>query len=82
MGWFVIPEQDAQVWVEFEEGELRRPIWVGTFWQKSGDAPPTPRRPRPPRASCRRRPATSSSSTTRTGEEQIRLHHAGGAEHS
>ena len=39
LGWFMIPEQDAQVWVEFEEGELRRPIWVGTFWQKRGDTP-------------------------------------------
>ena len=33
------PESDAQIWVEFEEGEIPRPIWVGTFWQKKGDAP-------------------------------------------
>ncbi len=38
-GLFTIPEIDAQVWVEFEEGELSHPIWVGTFWQKQGDAP-------------------------------------------
>ncbi|RYF08165.1 MAG: hypothetical protein EOO40_07995, partial [Deltaproteobacteria bacterium] len=38
-GWFAIPEVDAQVWVEFEEGDLRRPIWTGTFWQKKEDVP-------------------------------------------
>ena len=44
LGWFVVPDVDAQVWAEFEEGDLRHPIWVGTFWQKQGDPhPPTPR---------------------------------------
>jgi uncharacterized protein involved in type VI secretion and phage assembly len=38
-GWFAVPEVDAQVWVEFEEGELRHPIWTGTFWQADGDPP-------------------------------------------
>lgn len=38
-GWFAVPEIDAQVWVEFEEGDVSRPIWTGTFWQKSGDPP-------------------------------------------
>lgn len=38
-GWFAVPEVDAQVWVEFEEGDLRRPIWTGTFWQKKADVP-------------------------------------------
>jgi uncharacterized protein involved in type VI secretion and phage assembly len=31
-GMFMVPEIDAQVWVEFEEGDIHRPIWVGTFW--------------------------------------------------
>jgi uncharacterized protein involved in type VI secretion and phage assembly len=80
LGWFVIPEQDAQVWVEFEEGELRRPIWVGTFWQKSGDAP----------ADAQKTPPTTRLLQTPAGhifqlddedsKEHIRLHHAGGAE--
>ena len=80
VGWFAIPEQDAQVWVEFEEGELRRPIWVGTFWQKSGDAP----------ADAQKTPPTTRLLQTPAGhilqfddedsKEQIRLHHAGGAE--
>lgn len=38
-GWFAVPPVDAQVWVEFEEGDINRPIWVGTFWQSSSDVP-------------------------------------------
>jgi uncharacterized protein involved in type VI secretion and phage assembly len=80
LGWFLIPEQDAQVWVEFEEGELRRPIWVGTFWQKRGDTP----------AAAQKTPPTTRLLQTPAGhilqlddedsKKQIRLHHAGGAE--
>jgi uncharacterized protein involved in type VI secretion and phage assembly len=80
LGWFAIPEPDAQVWVEFEEGELRRPIWVGTFWQKGGDIP----------AGAQKTPPTTRMLQTPSGHvlqfddedqrEQIRLHHAGGAE--
>jgi len=35
-GFVFIPEVDAGVWVEFEEGDLEFPIWVGTFWSKPG----------------------------------------------
>ncbi|HYJ79562.1 MAG TPA: phage baseplate assembly protein V, partial [Longimicrobiaceae bacterium] len=35
-GWFFIPEPGARVWVEFEEGNLDLPIWVGTFWSRPG----------------------------------------------
>jgi uncharacterized protein involved in type VI secretion and phage assembly len=38
-GLFLIPEIDAQVWVEFEAGNVNQPIWTGTFWQVSGDPP-------------------------------------------
>lgn len=38
-GWFLAPEIDAQVWVEFEEGDLHRPIWTGAFWQSRDDVP-------------------------------------------
>jgi uncharacterized protein involved in type VI secretion and phage assembly len=31
-GFLCIPEPGAGVWVEFEEGDLEFPIWVGTFW--------------------------------------------------
>lgn len=33
-GMLFIPEQDAGVWIEFEEGDLEFPIWVGAFWSK------------------------------------------------
>ncbi|SET51670.1 hypothetical protein SAMN05216326_13216 [Nitrosomonas marina] len=35
-GMFFIPEVDAGVWIEFEEGDLECPIWAGTFWSKPG----------------------------------------------
>jgi uncharacterized protein involved in type VI secretion and phage assembly len=35
-GFLFIPEIDAGVWIEFEEGDLEFPIWVGTFWSKPG----------------------------------------------
>ncbi len=38
-GLFLIPNPDAQVWVEFEEGDLHRPIWTGCFWQTQDDLP-------------------------------------------
>lgn len=46
-GFLFIPEVDAGVWVEFEEGDLEFPIWVGTFWsQPNGDSElPKPNQP-------------------------------------
>ena len=38
-GFFCVPNVGAQVWVEFEGGNLDFPIWVGSFWQQAGDAP-------------------------------------------
>ena len=38
-GFFAVPEVDAQVWVEFEEGDIHRPIWTGTFWQPETEVP-------------------------------------------
>ena len=41
-GFFFIPEVGAGVWVEFEEGDLEFPIWVGTFWSKPGGTSEVP----------------------------------------
>ena len=38
-GWFAVPEKEAQVWAEFEEGDTNRPIWTGVFWQHEADVP-------------------------------------------
>jgi uncharacterized protein involved in type VI secretion and phage assembly len=37
-GLVFVPEREAHVWVEFEEGDLEFPIWVGVHWNR-GDLP-------------------------------------------
>lgn len=38
-GMLFIPTIGAGVWIEFEEGDLEFPVWVGTFWSKpEGDS--------------------------------------------
>ena len=79
-GLFMIPEKEAQVWVEFEEGELSEPIWTGTFWQQADDSP----------AEAQLDPPTTRVFKTPTGhllqfddekdKEKIILHHMKGAE--
>lgn len=32
IGQLMLPEVGAGVWVEFEEGDLSHPLWVGAFW--------------------------------------------------
>ncbi len=79
-GLFLVPEIDAQVWVEFEEGDLSQPIWTGTFWQKSGD---------PPKEAALEEPTTRLLKTPgghllqfddKSGEERFYLSHPKGAE--
>ena len=38
-GVFVVPEPGAAVWIEFEQGDPRQPIWTGGFWGSSGEVP-------------------------------------------
>jgi uncharacterized protein involved in type VI secretion and phage assembly len=33
-GCLFVPEPESGVWIEFEEGDLEFPIWVGSFWSK------------------------------------------------
>lgn len=37
-GLYMVPEAGDLVWIEFEGGDLARPIWVGCFWA-SGQLP-------------------------------------------
>jgi uncharacterized protein involved in type VI secretion and phage assembly len=39
MGIYAVPPVGSQVWIEFEQGDPKRPIWVGGFWSKAGDVP-------------------------------------------
>lgn len=32
VGVYTIPAVDANVWIEFEAGDVSRPIWTGCFW--------------------------------------------------
>jgi hypothetical protein len=35
-GLYTVPDVGAGVWIEFEGGDLSRPIWSGTWWGKPG----------------------------------------------
>jgi Type VI secretion system/phage-baseplate injector OB domain len=37
-GFFAVPPVGAGVWIEFEAGDVARPIWAGTWWAP-GEAP-------------------------------------------
>lgn len=39
VGFFAVPPRGAAVWVEFEGGDLDRPIWTGCFWERESDVP-------------------------------------------
>jgi len=41
VGFFAIPPVGANVWVEFEGGNLDSPIWSGCFWGR-GEVPAQP----------------------------------------
>lgn len=41
VGFFTLPPNGANVWVEFEGGDPDYPIWSGCFWGL-GEAPATP----------------------------------------
>ena len=38
-GVYVVPAVGANVWVEFEQGDIRYPIWTGCFWGAQTDVP-------------------------------------------
>jgi hypothetical protein len=42
-GMLFVPDRQAGVWVEFEEGDLEFPIWVGTYWTRDGADSPLPK---------------------------------------
>jgi phage baseplate assembly protein gpV len=79
-GLFLIPEIGAQVWVEFEAGNLNQPIWTGTFWQASGD-PPSEAVVSPPTTRVLKTPSGHTLQfDDKDGEEKFRLAHPAGTE--
>lgn len=39
MGTYVVPQIGAGVWVEFEQGNLDYPVWVGCYWGSAAEVP-------------------------------------------
>lgn len=38
-GFYAVPRVGDHVWIEYEYGDLRHPIWVGCFWSRKDDLP-------------------------------------------
>jgi len=41
-GFLMLPPAGSPVWIEFEEGDPDRPVWVGCFWQTCATPPLDP----------------------------------------
>jgi uncharacterized protein involved in type VI secretion and phage assembly len=39
MGAYFVPQIEAGVWIEFEEGDPSRPIWTGCYWGSAAEVP-------------------------------------------
>jgi hypothetical protein len=46
-GIHTIPPVGAGVWIEFEQGDPNKPIWVGGFWGGSGELTPPAKKGKP-----------------------------------
>lgn len=79
-GTFFVPDVEAQVWVEFEEGDIHRPIWIGTFWQQESDTPPDAAKDEPTTRMLQTPGGHILQFDDASGEEQFRLHHPTDAE--
>lgn len=79
-GLFLVPQIDAHVWVEFEEGDLHRPIWTGVFWQTPDDVPSDASLPDPTTQLLRTPEGHVLQLDGASGSERFRLAHPSGAE--
>ena len=78
-GLFAVPEIGAQVWVEFEQGVVSSPIWVGTFWQSNGDIPREAQVSPPTSRVLKTNSGHRLEFADEEGSEQVRLHHTADA---
>lgn len=39
VGMFFLPPKQSAVWIEFEAGDVNKPIWTGCYW-RDGERPP------------------------------------------
>lgn len=74
-GFFMVPDIDSQVWIEFEEGDISRPIWVGTFWQQEDDTPEDAKKDSPTTRMLQTTSGHILQFDDESGAEQFRLYH-------
>ena len=79
-GLFMVPPNNAQVWVEFEEGDIHRPIWTGVFWQDGADVPPDASKTDPTTLLLQTPAGHIVQLDDDSGAERVRVHHSAGAE--
>jgi len=79
-GLFAVPEVEATVWVEFEEGDIHRPIWTGTFWQQAEDVPEDAAKDEPTTRLIQTPSGHILQFDDASGEEDFRRHHPSEAE--
>jgi uncharacterized protein involved in type VI secretion and phage assembly len=79
-GVFMVPETQAQVWVEFEEGDIHRPIWTGVFFQQQSDVPPDAAKDEPTTRLIQTKSGHVLQFDDESGKERISLRHTKGSE--
>lgn len=79
-GMFFIPEVESQVWIEFEEGDVNRPIWTGVFWNRTQDLPEDASKDRPTTRVLQTPSGHKLQFFDEDGDRRIALVHAGQAE--
>jgi|SoiMethySBSTD1v2_1073268.scaffolds.fasta_scaffold659516_2 hypothetical protein len=84
-GMFFVPEVGSKVWVEYEEGNLDSPIWVGVFWSRPGGTAEIPTEAQAMEANAPKRRVLRTSSghvlefCDIDGKETVTLRHKDGA---
>ncbi|MBN1655968.1 MAG: phage tail protein [Deltaproteobacteria bacterium] len=79
-GMFFVPEVGSRVWVEFEEGDVSRPIWTGVFWSAEGDLPEEAAKTTPTTRILQTPSGHKLQFDDQEGERRIRLIHASKSE--
>lgn len=74
-GHFYVPDPETRVWVEFEAGDVRYPIWVGT-WYPNDSAPPEARFDPPSHRVIHTRAGHVVELSDEDGKEKIVIRHA------
>ena len=79
-GFFLVPEVDSQVWVEFEAGSINHPIWTGTTWRQTQEVPKEAADRSPNMRQLKTPSGHILSFDDTKSEEEIRLYHKSQAE--